>query len=162
MKDSHPKEDILESKGTKKNTYTTPHTPHTLHPPEKREPTQIRLRRSIHEAVAKYCGLERIMIGQFYEEAAIMFMDLNPPKAAPPIMVVQRGERGQSLDEELQEIICVDELRDFLEGVRQLKNSLHVTRKKEGITILKNCNKVNNRGEELEALMREAILYIKR
>lgn len=156
---THLNDSIHESIPTKSKPCTVPCTVHTVHN-EKRFPTEIRLRRTIHEVVKRYCGNSGITLGDFYEGAAILFMDLNPVEFFG-VNLITPERRQQALDDQLREIVCIDELEGFIENVKTLRNGLHVSRKKEGIAILKNCEKINNRSERLEALIQEAIEYIK-
>ena len=123
-------------------------------------PTEIRMRRSIHDAVMRYCGSERITAGQFYEEAAVLLMGIEPINGVN-IIAVKPPERERNLDDELQEIICIEKLEKFIEEVADFKHRLHVNRKDELLKLLKECRKVKKRSPELDALMDEVMTYFK-
>lgn len=115
------------------------------------------MRRSIHNVVAKYCGKD-MTFGQFYEEAAILFMDWNQKEYTP--LLVSKTERVvDDLDEQIQEIICIDDLETFFKPLKPGMR-LHVNKKKKLFKLLKECKKVNNRGDRLEELMKEALSYL--
>lgn len=118
------------------------------------------MRRSIHDAVMRYCGSERITAGQFYEEAAVLLMGIEPINGVN-IIAVKPPERERNLDDELQEIICIEKLEKFIEEVADFKHRLHVNRKDELLKLLKECRKVKKRSPELDALMDEVMTYFK-
>ena len=97
--------------------------------------------------------------GQFYEEAGIMFMDINPPPMAKMHKIIVPERNGYDLDEQIQEIICIDDLETFFKPLTT-GMKLHVNKKKKLFKLLKECKKVNNRGDRLEELMKEALTYI--
>ena len=163
MEDSLNK-DFSEKEYIGMNEYrcSTPHTPHTLHSKgEKRTPINIRLRRSIHNAVMTYCGNE-VTAGQFYEEAAILFMDLNPKQEA--FVVIERPyKNGVSLKDRMLDMICVGELTEIIprlkhaseKGYNIHKNVLESMRK-----IFDKCYRVSEPSKELSSLIEEALSYI--
>ena len=163
MEDSSNK-DFSEKEYIGMNEYrcSTPHTPHTLHSKEeKRHPINIRLRRSIHSAVMTYCGNE-VTAGQFYEEAAILFMDLNPKQEA--FVVIERPHKnGVSLKDRMLDMICVGELSEIIprlkfakeKGYNIHKNVLESMRK-----IFDKCYRVSEPSVELSRLIEEALSYI--
>ena len=161
MKSHNTDEDVPRiDQDRKEKSYSTVRTVHTVHPPEVRVPTEVRMRRSIHNAVMRYCGSERITAGQFYEEAAILLMGMEPINGVH-VITVRPPERERNLDEELQEIICIEKLENFIETKKPFKGKLHVNSKDSLLKILRECRKVKNRSAELEALMTEAMAYFK-
>ena len=160
MRDSlKKKKDTLESIPTKPKPYSTVHTVHTVHH-EPRFPVEIRMRKSIHGVVRRYCGNSDMSFGEFYERAAIMFMDVNPVEFFGANVIMPEICQ-QNIDDQLREIICVDELQDFLSKAKLVKGTLHVSKKKTAIGILKECSKINKRSDELEALMYEVMEVIR-
>jgi len=157
---SHKDEDTPRvSQDRSKNTCNA-YNAYNAYNNEKRDNHCVRLKPSIHKAVKGYCGISRITIGEFYEKAAILYMDLNPVNWM--ILNVERPiERASSLDEELQEIICIEKLEKFIEEVAPFKHRLHVNRKEEILKLLKESRKVNKRSPELEALISEVMSYIR-
>jgi len=135
---------------------STVHTVHTVH--EKRVPIEIRMRKSIHDAVGRYIR-NSMTHGQFYEEAAILFMDINPPLNSAPITVIRLENKDQSLDDALQEMIVLDVLTVFLERLRQIKGVIHVSNKKNFRGIIKEYQKVKSPSDNLIKLMKEAKSY---
>ena len=163
MNDTSKTDSVGECKEREENVCSTPHTPHTLHTKEKRQPINIRLRRSLHDVFMKYCAGADMTAGQFYEEAAILFIDLNPVIGS--IFVFEKPERqtrNNDFEERMGELICIDELEDFVERVDKIKNSgveIHRSNVKTLLNILKECNKIKTRSERLETLMSKAMSY---
>ena len=124
---------------------------------EKRDNHCIRLRASIHKAVKQYCGSAQINIGQLYEEAAIMFMEVYP--VAGNVLIVDKKDRENNLDDQIDEIILIDELQDALKTLNP-ERKLHLVKKKKLAKLLKRGRRLNHRGELLEELMKEAIGYL--
>jgi len=66
------------------NTFIVPHTYYTVstvkytHKKEQRIPISIRVRNSVHSGVSTYCRMSGMTIGEFYELAAIAYMEKNP------------------------------------------------------------------------------------
>lgn len=143
---------------TKSKSYSTVHTVHTVHS-EKRLPVEVRMRRSIHDVIRRYCGNADMTIGEFYERSAILYMDLNPVEFFGANIIIP-DRRQQNIDDQLREIISVEELKDFIDKTAVLKKPFHISKKKEAISILKECSKINNRSEELETLIREVMNLI--
>ena len=132
------------------SVYTTHTTLHSI--VEQRKAVQVRMKPTIHKVVGRYCGKD-ISLGQFYEEAAILFMELNPKDGV--YLNVEKPERNnKNMDDRIQEMICVSDLSEFLQGKRK---PLHKKIQRRILGLLKECRKVNNRGEELTALMMEAM-----
>jgi len=160
-----PKTDSIgECKEREENTCNAVHTVHTVHSnSERRRPIEVRMRGAIHKTVGRYCGFAEITIGQFYEEAAILFMDLNPVNGS--LFVVEKPEKrvnDNGFEERMGELICIDELEDFIERVDKIKNSgveIHRSNVKTLLKILKNCNKISQRSQHLETLMSAAMSY---
>ena len=163
MKDTSKLDSSRECKEREENECSTPHTPHTLHTKEKRQPINIRLRRSLHDVFMKYCAGEDMTAGQFYEEAAILFIDLNPVIGS--VFVFEKPERqtrNNGFEERMGELICIDELEDFVERIDKIKKSgveIHRSNVKTLLKILKECNKISQRSQHLETLMNTAMNY---
>ena len=141
------------------NSYSTVRTVRTVHDNEIRAPTEIRLRRSIHRAVKQYCVSEHINIGQLYEEAVILFMDLNPIDFNPINITKQERVTKSSIQSEMQEFVCLDDMREFVERLGRddkTNNNLYKIRRIKFIELLKECNKVKIWGDELSALVMQA------
>ena len=157
---SHREEDSPQiDQGRLENTCNAYNAYNAVHN-EKRDNHCIRLKPSIHKAVRGYCGIAQLNIGELYEKAALLFMDLNPVDWI--ILNVEKpNERRTSLDDELQEIICIEKLEKFIEEVADFKHRLHVNRKDELLKLLKECRKVKKRSPELDALMDEVMTYFK-
>ena len=157
---SHREEDSPQiDQGRLENTCNAYNAYNAVHN-EKRDNHCIRLKPSIHKAVRGYCGIAQLNIGELYEKAALLFMDLNPVDWI--ILNVEKpNERRTSLDDELQEIICIEKLEKFIEEVADFKHRLHVNRKDELLKLLKECRKVKKRSSELDALMDEVMTYFK-
>ncbi len=137
---------------------TTPHTPHTPHYfKEKRKPIHIRMRESIHIAAMSYCSKTNMTAGQFYELSGIDYMKNNPPPEDEAITVIAPCEQEQGFDDKLQEVICVHDLESCLKTMPE--KPVHIAYKKKLLRILKECRKVNNRGDRLTELLEEAKQY---
>ncbi len=140
---------------------STPHTPHTLHNNiEKRTPINIRIRKSMHSTFMEYCGRD-MTAGQFYEEAGILFMDLNP-KNGSLLMVSKPITKQNGLKDRVQEIICIGELQEFIDDVdaRISDNPLHHNWVKRLGKILKRCDSIKHHSDKLEALMLQAVSLV--
>ena len=101
-----------------------------------------------------YCHKTKITGGQFYEEAGILFMDINPPPMGKLHKIINPERCEQNLDDQIEEIILIDELEDALKHVNP-DRELHLVKKKMFAKFLKRCQKLNQRGERLEELMKE-------
>ena len=114
------------------------------------------MRKSVHEVVGNYIN-KSMSYGQFYEEAAILFMDINPKEFNP--LVVEKPSRHNNIKDEMQEFICLEDMREFV--VRLKKDDPDNThllraRRKNFIELLNDCNKVKIWGDELIALVIKA------
>ena len=150
---------MRETIPNKKKQDSTVHTVHTVHR-EKRVPIEIRMRRSIHENVGRYCG-KSLSFGDFYEQAAILFMEINP-KYESPINVSRPLIYDNDLEQNLSEIIYIGDLEDWLDVVRPIVNqgiTLHKSKIKTLRAIIKECKKLNTRSEKLNQLLQEALEY---
>ena len=116
------------------------------------------MRGSVHESVMEYCYKTNMTAGQFYELSAIDYMQTNPPPECAPITVIAPCEQEHGMDNELQQIICVAELEEFL-SKRINGAKIHITLKKKLLKILKECYKVKSRGDKLNGLIEEAKIY---
>jgi len=133
------------------------HTLHTLH--EKKDQVQIRMRKSLHKAFMKYCAITDMAAGQFYEQAGILFMDLNPPPEPNLLVVSKSKQHDQGFEDSLQEMIVVDELEELLGKLRLVNGKIHRTRKKDFLGIVKEYKKVKTPSDNLQTLMREVKSY---
>lgn len=159
-----PKTDSTEGcKEREENECSVLHTLHTLHHNEKRDVQSIRMKKSIHGVVSRYCGFAEMNVGQFYEEAAILFMDLNPVNGS--LLVVNSPEKRMkenNFEGRMLELVCIDELEDFIERVDKIKRGgveIHRSNIKTLLKILKACNKISQRSQHLETLMSTAMSY---
>jgi hypothetical protein len=128
------------------------------HIKEKRDNHCIRLRPSIHTAVKNYCGRD-MSIGQFYEEAAILFMDVNPSDRT--VLVVERPERPRqnNIKDEMKSFVCLDSMRDFVEKIEEDDTDnlrLLKIRREKFIELLNDCDKIKTWGDELNELIVKA------
>lgn len=142
---------------------TVPYTVHTVHSSkERRLPVEIRMRRSIHDTVGEYCGKD-MTYGQFYEEAAILFMDINP-KSGMSLNVINPQMDENTIEDRMDELICIGNLEDFIRDVKRCisagGNGLHHSKIKKLRKIINECKKINNRGEKLNKLINEALNYV--
>jgi len=159
-----PQENRKECKEREENACNAVHTVHTVHSnSEKRRPIEVRMRDAIHKTVGRYCDFAEITIGQFYEEAAILFMDLNPINGT--LLVVEKLEKrvdDNDLEARVSDLFYIVELEDFIERVDEIKRSgvnIHRSNIKKLLNILKDCKKINNRSERLDTLMNQALSY---
>lgn len=111
-----------------------------------------------------YCGIAQLNIGEFYERAALLFMDLNPVNwVVLNVEMPQTRERESSLDDRVQELICIERVDKFVKNLKQLRSKgverFHITKKEEFLKILKECRKVKNRSDELDELIQEAVSF---
>jgi len=141
------------------SVYTT-HT--TLHNnKEERIPVQIRMRRSVHKVVGNYIK-KTMSYGQFYEEAAILFMDINPKEFSPLVVEKLERPRQNGVQGRMQELVCVDEFTEFVEllGRDNPDNQrLRSIRRGQFIELLKKCEKIKTWGDQLVALIEEVETY---
>ena len=161
MKDLSSK-DLSEKENIGMNEYrcNVLHTLHTLH--EKRNVRSIRMRDSIHESVSRYCAFADITIGQFYEESAILFMDLNPVNGTV-LNVEHPRKNGVSLKDRMLDMICVGELNDMIPSLRKTRERGYDIHKNllEGMRkIFDKCYKINEPSDELSRLIEEALSYL--
>lgn len=163
MRDSLREEDTpREYREIDRKLNTTPHTPHTPHN-EKREATQIRLRKSIHKAVSEYCHDARMGIGQFYEEAAILFIDVNPPPMRNPVILEKLERRDNSPRDRMLSMICKKELEEIIPALKTLSDNHREIPKRllEKLTkTFDKCYKITTPSEELNLLILEALEYV--
>jgi len=161
---SHREEDSPRiDQGRSENTCNAYNAYNALHQ-EKRDNHCVRLRPSIHKAVKGYCGIAQLNIGEFYERAALLFMDLNPVNwVVLNVEMPQTRERESSLDDRVQELICIERVDKFVKNLKQLRSKgverFHITKKEEFLKILKECRKVKNRSDELDELIQEAVSF---
>lgn len=139
------------------------HTLHTLHrKEEKRTQICVRMRKSIHDAVGKYCAIENMTIGQFYEEAGILFMDINPPTNAK--LIVNKVEVSQTdLKERVLQQICMNEAETLADNLRKISNQgngIHPNKLQSIYKFFKEYTKLSNPPDELNALVEEILSYV--
>ena len=154
--DNSPRESIEIDR----KSYSTVRTVRTVHSNiERRRPIEVRMRKSNHEAFMEYCHITKRTAGQFYEEAGILFMDIYPPPMAKVHNIIVPDREEQSLDDQIDEVILIDEL---YEAVRTLspERKVHINKKKKLAKLLKRGRKLNQRGDRLEELMLEAVGYL--
>ena len=135
--------------------YNTQHTPQ--HTTETRKPIQIRMRNSVHEAVSRYCGND-LTLGEFYEKAAILYMQVNP-KEYVYLSPLYLDARDKSMDNRVQDMICVDKFEKFVEKLKQLNGALRINHKEELLKLVKESQKVNFKSDRLTSLREEAMSY---
>lgn len=158
--DSIPSPSIREYREIDRDSCNALHTVHTVHNNiESRSPVEIRMRKSVHAVFMDYCHRVKITAGQFYEEAGILFIDINPPPMGTVFNIVTHENGEQNLDDQLEEIILIEELSSEMKHLHRGK-TIHVTKKKRLVKLLKRCQKLDIRGDKLEALMKEAMKYI--
>jgi len=153
----------MEKTNTSKqnNLCSAIHTLHTLH--GKNEPINIRMRKSFHEAFMRYCNLTGMKAGRFYEQAGLLFMDINPIDGV--MIVVENTENGSvqtSIEDKMTEIIIIGELEEWLEIVRPLVNQgveLHKSKIKSLRQIVRETKNLNTRSDKLNQLLQEALEY---
>jgi len=119
------------------------------------------MRKSVHGVVGTY--LEKTMTyGQFYEEAAILFMDLNPKDFSPLVVEQLARPRQNGVQDRMQELVCIDEAMELVELLisdnPENQRKRH-SRRKQFIELLKNCNKIKTWGDTLISLIEEAETY---
>lgn len=132
---------------------------------ERRVSQCIRIRPSIHKAVGSYCHDTRMNIGEFYEEAALTYFQINPPpeRGGEIIIVRDSGVVDKSVEDRMTELICIGELEAFLDGMRRSHrvNGIHHSKIKKLKVILSECEKIPSRGDELNGLIKEAVEYVR-
>lgn len=138
------------------------HTPHTLHNnKEQRHPINIRIRRSIHNIFMEYCGTD-MTAGQFYEEAGILFMDLNPKDRS--IFIVEKPQRNNlSVKGRMLTMICTQELEDVIPVLKRLTDNgrkIHKNLLERLSKTFDKCYKINTPNAELKVLIEEALKYV--
>ena len=130
---------------------------------EKRRNHCIRLRPSIHHAVREYCHDARMNIGEMYENAAILFMELNPPQYGLAVSVTRNERKNSSIRDKIKSSLLIKKVTPILEAFRNLKQ-----RDVEPPTALieklddvfKKYDKISHPTEELNNLIEEAIEYV--
>jgi len=135
------------------------HTLHTLHNTEKKEPRSIRMRPSHYKAISNYARLSDVTVGDVVVNACFLLMDVEPVEGS--VFIVERPPRNnnKNIQSEIQEFICVDEMREFV--IRLDKDDpdnqqLLKIRRQSFVKLLKDCNKVKIWGDELSALVMQA------
>ncbi len=134
----------------------------TLHDNEKRVPITIRMRDSVHTAVARHCGGSGIRIGQFYESSVILSMEVDPVEFSPIMVTMPAQPRQIDLRVKVQELICIDDLNLFIGDVDELDHSNVVmmqSKKRKLAKILKECYKIKEWNEEISELAEKAMSY---
>ena len=137
------------------------HTTHTLHSnKENKTPINIRMRRTRHERNMKYCALAEMDAGTFYEKASSLYIQINPVDGM--VLVVEKPSdthRIRGFDDELQEMIVRDDLDTLLSKLKQVNGPLHISKKKQFLSVIKQYQKLNTPSDELRELMHEAKGY---
>lgn len=158
MRDSPSEEDTpRESIEIDRDRYSTVRTVHTVHTiKEKRLPIEIRLRKSIHSNVMTYCALARMTAGQFYEEAAILFMDLNPVEGA--VLIVEKpNKEDPSLKDRMLELMLIPELERWIGSTENVSGKLHPNKIKRLYKIIEQSGKIYNKSDKMQELLEEAL-----
>jgi len=115
------------------------------------------MRNSVHEAVSRYCGND-LTLGEFYEKAAILYMQVNP-KEYVYLSPLYLDTRDKSMDNRVQDMICVDKFEKFVEKLKQLNGALRINHKEELLKLVKESQKVNFKSDRLTSLREEAMSY---
>lgn len=168
MKDSSkrastPKEENIEGVEDK---CSAPHTPHTLHhynKEDRREPINIRIRRAIHDQFMKYCALTDMTAGQFYEQAGILFMDLNPPPEPNLLIISKPKQKNTSIRDKVKSSILVKKLKPIVAAFRNLKQrgvEPPIALIENLDVMFKKYDKISHPTDELNTLIEEAIEYV--
>jgi len=159
------KEECIESIEERGYTCSAPHTPHTLHhysDKEKRLPINIRLRRTIHDEFMRYCALSHITAGQFYENAGIFYMDLNPiPEGT--VLVVSKPEKRNNLKDRTMILRCIQDLQKLIESLERYTSQrlpIPTNLMEKLCQIFDKYDKINNPSDELNGLIEEALRYV--
>jgi len=133
------------------------HTLHTLHKNNKKEPRSIRLRPAAYEFISNYARLSRMTVGDVVEQACFFYIDYYPVDGN--VFIIEKNNHKQNLDEQIQDMICVDKLEKFLERMKAINGKLRTNHKEDFLGILKECKKVNIRSDRLSQLLSEAMTY---
>ena len=100
--------------------------------------------------------------GQFYEEAGILFMDLNHKDRS--IFIVEKPERNNlSVKGRMLTMICTQELEDIIPVLNRLRENdrkIHKSVLERLSKTFDKCYKINNPSPELNALIEEALRYV--
>jgi hypothetical protein len=152
----NPNDDALgESKREDKNACSVTHSLHTLHNTEKKEPRSIRVKPSHYKSVSTYAKMADMTVGDVFIEGAFILMQLEPVNGS--LIIVENGKNNQQdLDDWMGELVCIQELSEFIEMVdsrTKPKHRLHKNLIRELQKILKECKKIKNRSPELDALI---------
>lgn len=157
MRESHEEENSSTRESIEREIdHCTVYSTHsTVHSKEKRESIQIRMRKSIHDAVGNYCG-KTMTYGQFYEEAAILFMDINP-KDGMLLVVEKPNKEDSSLKDKMLELILIPELERWVESTRDFSGKIHPNKLKTLYKIIEKSTKIYNKSEKMQSLLEEAV-----
>ena len=116
---------------------------------------------SVSEAWNYFCSVYPKRSKADLTEIALIYAMLTIPNkyALIDIDVPDKLVQQQSLDNKLQDMICVDKLEKFLERMKAINGKLRTNHKEDFLGILKECKKVNIRSDRLSQLLSEAMTY---
>ena len=129
---------------------------------EKNSQIQIRALKSYHEKFMDYCRRANMTAGNFYKNAGILYMQVNPIDGA--IIVVEKSNNNRrSLKNRTANITCIYELNEVLPPLRKADKEgydIHQKLLKRTIQALDKSDKIQNKSDELISLIEEALSYI--
>lgn len=117
------------------------------------------MRPSHYKAISNYARLSDTTIGDVIVNACFLLIDIEPIEGN--VFIVEKPERNNqnNIQSEMQEFICLDDMREFVERLeRDDPNNIQLLkiRRKKLIKLIKECNKVKIWGDELSALVMKA------
>ena len=117
--------------------------------------------RQVYEEWRRFCGVHPCLsMSDLTDKALIYAMMVIPNKnALIQIEIPEKLMKQQSLDNQLQDMICVDKLEKFLEKMKLINGNVRINHKEEFLGIIKECKKVNIRSDTLSFLLSEAMTY---
>ena len=154
--DSSPRESIEIDKNTL-YAYNTHNAYNGIQ--EKKVNHCVRYKPSTHRAVKEYCGT-RITMGQFFEEAAVLFIQINPTDRV--IVNLENPERRDvSVKDRMLTLICTQELEEHIFTLKSL-NGAKVHKKFLGriSKTFDKCYKISNPTDELSNLIEGVLKYV--
>jgi len=115
--------------------------------------------KAVHIEWSRFCKSHPTMSKAELTEKALIYGMLTIPNKNVLIQIDSPDKKCESLDDQLDEIILIEELSTEMKHLHMGK-TIHITKKKRLLKLLKRCQKLDIRGNKIETLMKEAMSYI--
>ena len=120
--------------------------------------------KTVHVEWGRFCKTHPTMSKAELTEKALIYAMMTIPNKNVLIQIESSGKKQTDIQTQVQEMICIDDLRVFIDEIKDLDFSnvmILQFRRRELVDILKECKKVKEWSDQLSELIAEANDYFK-